>query len=104
MKIAIKHKVLAAVAENLQNLNDIVSSVAGQEYSMDIIAESKNDLSKKKSYTSRAVKIVNDPAKGELTVVLNDSVLIELLTAQGDLLKAVKLYTEALARIKKGSF
>ena len=101
MKIVIKHKVLAAVAKNLQSLNDIVSCVAGQEYSMDIIAASQEDLAKKKSRSSRAVKIVNDPFGETLTVILNDDVLVKTLEAQGDLLEAVKLYIE---RIKKGSF
>lgn len=107
MKIVIKHKVLAAAAKNLQTINDIVSYVAGQER-IDIIAEAAKDLAKKKSCSSKAVKIVNDPKGETLTVVLNDDVLVELLEAQGDLLKGtvlpIKLYTEALARIKKGSF
>ena len=100
MKIVIKHKLLAAVAENLQVVNDILSDVTGQER-IDVIAASQEDLAKKKSRSSRAVKIVNDPFGETLTVILNDDVLVKTLEAQGDLLEAVKLYIE---RIKKGSF
>ena len=105
MKIVIKHKLLAAVAENLQVVNDILSDVAGQER-IDVVAEAAKDLAEKKSFAaSKAVKIVNDPEGETLTVILNDDVVIE---AQGYLLFGlvlpIKLYIEALARIKKGSF
>ena len=107
MKIVIKHKVLAAVAKNLQTINDITASFAGQ-YALDVVAEAAKDLAEKKSYVSKAVKINNDPKGETLTVVLNDDVLVELLEAQGDLLKGmvlpIKLYAGALARIKKDSF
>ena len=105
MKIVIKHKLLAAVAENLQVVNDILSDVAGQER-IDVVAEAAKDLAEKKSFAaSKAVKIVNDPEGETLTVILNDDVVIE---AQGYLLFGlvlpIKLYTVAKARVKKGSF
>ena len=115
MKIVIKHKLLAAAAENLQTINDVLSIIAGQ-HAFDVVAASAKELSKKKFTSSRAIKISNDPQGETLTVVLNDDMLIELLKAQGDLLKAVsgvalpiRLYNDTLVRInnkydKKGSF
>ena len=115
MKIVIKHRVISAVAANLQVANDIFSSLAGEE-KLDIVAAAAAGLGSKKTSSSKAAKILNDPKSETFTVVLNDDMLIELLGAQGDLLKAVaglssavKLYPEVLARIskkydKKGSF
>lgn len=112
MKVVIKHKLLVFAAKNLQDINDIVSVVAGQER-IDIAAKAAKDLAKRKIVSSKAFKISNDPQGETLTVVLNDEMLLELLEAQGDLLKGValpiKLYNDTLARInnkydKKGSF
>ena len=115
MKVVIKHKLLVVAAKNLQTINDIVSVVAGQER-IDIAAKAAKDLAKRKIVSSKAVKISNDPQGETLTVVLNDEMLLELLEAQGDLLKGVawvalpiKVYNDTLARInnkydKKGSF
>ena len=115
MKVVIKHKLLIGAAKNLQTINDIVSVVAGQER-IDIVAKSAKDLAKKKFVSSRAVKISNDPQGETFTVILNDEMLLELLEAQGDLLKAmswaalpIKVFVDTSARInnkydKKGSF